>query len=103
MGGTLFQPASEHVLEWVLLLSLAASGLCVLSLLVMMFVGRWQHAVRQRAKRRRRALLRNDIRDLEVMWLAKSQTAEAEKKQLPLSSAEELEPITPEQRAKEDG
>ena len=60
------RPGTENLLEWVLLLSLTTSGLCVLSLVVLMLVGRWQHKVRQRAKNRRRRILRSDIRDLEA-------------------------------------
>jgi hypothetical protein len=66
MATALLKPGTEDLLEWVLLLSLTTSGLCVLSLVVMMLVGRWQHNVRQRAKNRRRRILRSDIRDLEA-------------------------------------
>ena len=66
MAIALLKPGTEDLLEWVLLVSLTTSGLCVLSLVIMMFVGRWQHKIRQRAKNRRRRILRSDIRDLEA-------------------------------------
>ena len=66
MTTALLKPGTEDLLEWVLLLSLTTSGLCVLSLVVMMFVGRRQHKVRQHTKNMRRRILRSDIRDLEA-------------------------------------
>ena len=89
MGGVLLQPGTKDVLEWVFLLSLASSGLCVLGLVMMMIADRWRHAVRQRELNRRRTELQNDIRNLEARRPGNSQTAEAEKKQLP-RYAEEL-------------
>jgi hypothetical protein len=82
-GNRTFATAMKAVLEWIVLLSLATSGLCMLSLAVMMVVGRWQHAIRQRVKKRRRALLSSDMHDLETIRLARSETAEAEKNQSP--------------------
>ena len=66
MATALLEPGTEDLLEWVLLLALTMSGVCVLCLVVMMLVGRWQHKVRQRANNRRRRILRSDIRDLEA-------------------------------------
>ena len=66
MTTALLKPGMEDLLEWVLVLSLTTSGLCVLFLVTMTFVGRWQHKVRQRAKNRMRRILRGDIRDLEA-------------------------------------
>jgi hypothetical protein len=51
-----------HALEWVLLLSLATSGLCLLSLVTMMIVGRLRHEVRQwRRNRRHDVVQRNPL------------------------------------------
>jgi hypothetical protein len=88
MGTVLLQPGMEELLEWVLLLSLATSGLCVLALVVMMFVGRWRHAIHQRERNKRRGVLSNDIRDLEAIRLANSQAAEGDRKQLPPDAEE---------------
>jgi len=44
----------EDILERVLFLSLAAFGLCVLILGIMMIVGRWRHNLRERRKNRPR-------------------------------------------------
>lgn len=66
MALAVLQDSTELMLEWVSLLSLAASALCLLALAVLFFVGRRQHALRQRAKRRRRALLRTDLRELQA-------------------------------------
>ena len=56
MGSGLLNPDMEGLLEGVLLLSLTASGLCMLALVALMVRGRWQHEVRQREKKRRRNL-----------------------------------------------
>jgi hypothetical protein len=47
------QPGMESILERVLLLSLAAAGICMVALIALMIIGRWQHAVRQREKAKR--------------------------------------------------
>jgi hypothetical protein len=90
MGDELLNPGVEHVLQWVLLLSLAAYAFCVLSLVTMMYVGRWQNAVRQREENRRRTVLGNDVLDLKVRRLAPNQAVEAEMAEL-TTYADELE------------
>jgi hypothetical protein len=56
MGSAFFQPASEHVLEWVILLSLATSVLCGLAFVAMVFVGKWQLAVHTHKERTAHAI-----------------------------------------------
>ena len=46
----------ETILEWVLMFSLTMSGLCMMALIVMLVVRRWQHAGRQREKAVQRRL-----------------------------------------------
>jgi hypothetical protein len=55
MSDKLLQQGIEEVVEWVLLLSSAAAGLCGLALVVMMVVGRWRLAVQQSKENRRRS------------------------------------------------
>lgn len=54
MGSALSQLSGEGIVGWVILLAVAISGLCVLSLATMMIVGKWRHAVRQRRRNRTR-------------------------------------------------
>lgn len=56
----------ENLLEWVLALSLAASGLCMLAVLLLTSAGRWQLANRRRERGRRRSTLPSDVRDLKA-------------------------------------
>jgi len=54
MLGVFLEPEMEDTLELVLLLSVAASILCVLALLSIEIVGRWRLANGQRERARRR-------------------------------------------------
>jgi hypothetical protein len=42
MGNVLLQPGAQSVLEWVLFVALALSGLCMVSLGTMMIIGKWR-------------------------------------------------------------
>jgi len=42
MGSSLLRPSMEAVLEWILLLAIGASGLCMLALVTMLIVGRYR-------------------------------------------------------------
>jgi len=42
MGSFLFRPDMETVLEWVLLLAVGASALCILALVTMLIVTRYR-------------------------------------------------------------
>ena len=42
MGSLLFRPEMEGPLEWVLLLAVAASGLCMMALAMMLVVSRYR-------------------------------------------------------------
>jgi hypothetical protein len=49
MGSALFQPDMEAVLEWVLMLAVGASGLCMLGLATILIANRFR-MYRQRKK-----------------------------------------------------
>jgi hypothetical protein len=77
MSMSYFQPVSEHVLEWVILLSTAAAWLCALALAMMMVVDRWRLALHQRQEKTRRSASHDDVLDLntsphQASWAADS-------------------------------
>ncbi len=69
----------ENLLEWVVALSLMASALCMLVIVVLMGAGRWQLARRRRARAKRRTALHSDAQDLKRLC------SSAEKDRLPRS------------------
>jgi hypothetical protein len=76
MSISYFQPFSEHVLEWVILLSAVAAGLCALALAVMMVVGRWRPALHQRKENGQRTALSEDALGLKARQRAASHAAD---------------------------
>ena len=63
METLLFRPGMEAVLEWVLLLAVGAAGLCMLSLLTMMIVGKYGTLVQAS----RSLTMPNDVRHSELI------------------------------------
>jgi hypothetical protein len=76
MSMSYFQPVSEHVLEWVILFSAVAAGLCALALAVMMVAGRWRLALHQRKAKGQRTALSEDVPDLKAPQRTASHAAD---------------------------
>ena len=60
MGSFLFRPGMDGVLAWVILVAVGVSGLCILALATMLFVGRYRMHRRRKQSLRAAVLLRGE-------------------------------------------